>query len=84
MNLENFIFSPIYTIGHTVGTIIVKIISMLSGILLPDIIVDTIGILTIVTVLLILVDVARRITWSIVTICWALLIMRIGLLMIGE
>lgn len=82
--LDPAIFSSIYTVGHIIGTIVVKIIQILSGVILPDIVVDTIGLLTMVTILLILAEVAKKMAWGIVTICWGLIIFRIGWLMMGK
>ncbi len=77
----SFVFTLIYSIGHLVGTIVAKAAMMTSGVMLPDAIIETVGLLTIVTLLLMLSNISRKLTWYIVTICWALIIMRIGLLM---
>ena len=79
-----FIYSPIYYVGHFIGAIVIKLIQIISGIILPDVIGDTVGLLTIVTILLTLVEIARKITWGILTICWALILIRVGLLMMGS
>lgn len=84
VELDSAIFSPLYIVGHIVGTIVVKIVQILSGVVLPDILVDTIGLLTIVTMLLILVEVAKKMAWGIVTICWGLILYRIGMLMMEK
>lgn len=80
----SFIFTPIYSIGNIVGRMVAAVIMIISGIALPDAIIDTVGLLTMVTVLLILVNIAKKIAWGIVTICWALLMIKIGLLMLGN
>lgn len=84
MDIMNFVFSPVYTIGHLVGTIVAVLIQFLSGVVLSDTIIDTIGLLTMMTVILALADIAKKIAWGIVTICWALVIMRIGMLAMGN
>ena len=78
------IFTPIYSIGHLIGEIVAKLVQGTSGVFLPVVIIDNIGLLTVMTVLLILVDITKKITWGILTICWALIIMRIGMLMVGN
>ena len=57
---------------------------MMSGVVLPDAIIDTVGLLTIVSLLLVLVSITKKIAWGIVTICWALIMIKIGLLMLGK
>ncbi len=82
MEISTIIFSPIYVIGHTVGVIVATLIQMLSGVILPDTTVDTIGLLAIVTVLLSLAEIAKKLAWGIVTICWALVMIKIGILIV--
>lgn len=80
----SFIFTPIYSIGNLVGRMVAAVILIISGITLPDAIIDTVGLLTMITLLLILVNIAKKIAWGIVTICWALVMIKIGLLMLGN
>lgn len=83
MEISTIIFSPIYAIGNIVGGIVATLIQMVSGVVLPSTIIDTIGLLTMVTLLLSLADIAKKIAWGIVIICWALVVMRIGILTLG-
>jgi hypothetical protein len=80
----DFIFTPIYSIGNLVGRMVAAVVMMISGITLPGTVIDTVGLLTIVTMLLVLVGIAKKIAWGIVTICWALIMMKIGLSMLGK
>ena len=84
VDITAIIYSPIYTIGHWVGEIVAIIVQTVSGVVLTGIIIDTVGLLTILTVILVLAEIAKKIAWGIVTICLALIIMRIGMLMIGK
>ena len=84
VDITAIIYSPIYTIRHWVGEIVSIIVQTVSGVVLTGIIIDTVGLLTILTVILVLAEIAKKIAWGIVTICWALIIMRIGMLMIGK
>jgi hypothetical protein len=84
IDTANIVFSPIYTIGHYIGMTIVDLIKILSGVTLPNIIVDTIGLLVMMTMILVLSNKTKKIAWGIVTICWALVIMRIGMLTMGN
>jgi hypothetical protein len=80
----SFVFTPIYSIGNLVGRIVAAAVMIVSGVVLPDEIIDTVGLLTMVTLLLILLNMAKKVTWGIVTICWALIMIKIGLLMLGK
>jgi hypothetical protein len=77
----SFIFIPIYSLGNLVGGIVATVVLAISGVTLPDTIVNNVGLLTMATLLLLLAGVARKFAWSIVTLCWGLVIMKIGLLM---
>ena len=83
-DMTTIVFSPIYTLGHWVGEIVAILVKTISGATLTVAIIDTIGLLAVLTIILLLADVAKKLAWGIVTICWALIIMRIGLLMIGK
>ena len=79
-----FLYTPIYSLGNLVGRIVATLVLMTSGVILPDAIIDTVGLLTMITLLLILVNMAKKVVWGIVTICWALIMIKIGLLMLGK
>lgn len=83
IDISTVIFTPIYTAGHWIGGIVAKLIQMTSGTVLPDAMIDTIGILTMMTILLSIADIAKKMARGIVVICWALAIIRIGMLMRG-
>lgn len=82
-DISTFIFAPIYTIGHWIGGIVAELIQMVSGTVLPNSIIDTIGLLTMMTILLSIAEIAKKMARGIVIICWALVIIRIGMLMRG-
>lgn len=82
--MDLFIYTPIYSLGNLVGRIVAAIVQMISGAVLPDAIINTVGLLTMVSLLLVLVNIAKKIAWGIVTICWALIMIKIGLLMLGK
>lgn len=80
----SFMFTPIYSIGNLVAKMVAQVIMTTSGVMLPDSVVNTFGMLTMVTLSLVLVSMAKKITWNIVTICWALMMIKIGLLMLDN
>jgi hypothetical protein len=82
--MDLFLYTPIYSLGNVAGKIVAAAVLMISGVVLPDAIIDTVGLLTIVSLLLVLVSIARKMAWGIITICWALLMIKIGLLMLGK
>ena len=73
----------IYTIGHLIAEKVVLIIQAISGVIIPPTIVDTVGLLIVLTIFLSLADIAKKIVWTIVVLGWILIILRIVLLMIG-
>ncbi len=73
----------IYTIGHWIGEKIVGLIQSVAGIIIPQSIVDAIGMLVILTIFLAIAEVAKKAVWIIVAVGWVLIIVRIIILMIG-
>jgi hypothetical protein len=73
----------IYTIGHWFGGKIVGFIQSISGVAIPVTIVDTIGLLVILTIFLAIAEVAKKAIWVIVAVGWVLIVLRIAILMIG-
>jgi hypothetical protein len=59
------------------------IIENISGINVPNEVTNTIGLLIILTIFLSLVDIAKKIVWTILVIAWVLIILRIIMLMVG-
>jgi hypothetical protein len=82
--MDLFVYTPIYSLGNLVGRLVAVAVLMTSGVVLPDAIIDTVGLLTIVTLLLMLVSTVKKIAWGVVTICWGLIMIKIGLLMLGK
>ena len=77
------IMAFIYTIGHWIGEKIVELIQSVSGIIIPQSIVDAIGMLVILTIFLAIAEVAKKAIWIVVAIGWVLIFVRIVILMIG-
>ncbi len=73
----------IYTIGHWLSEMIVGMIQSISGIIIPQTIVDAIGLLVMLTIFLAIAEVAKKAIWVIVAVGWVLIILRIVILMIG-
>lgn len=73
----------IYTIGHWLGEKIVELIQSISGVVIPVTIVDAIGLLVILTIFLAIAEVAKKAIWVIVAVGWALIVLRIAILIIG-
>ncbi len=73
----------IYTIGHWIGEKIVDLIQYVSGVIIPQAIVDAIGMLVILTIFLAIAEVAKKAIWIVVAVGWVLIIVRIVILMIG-
>ena len=72
-----------YTIGHWIGEKIVELIQFISGIILPQSIVDAVGMLVILTIFLAIAEVAKKAIWIVVALGWVFIVIRILMLMIG-
>lgn len=82
-DILTLIFGFIYTIGYFIGEKVITIIESISGVNVPNDVTNTIGMLTILTIFLSLVDIAKKIVWAVLIIGWVLIILRVVLLMIG-
>lgn len=82
-DILTMVMTFLYTIGHFIGGTVVWLIQSISGVIIPDPIIDTIGLLVILTIFLALVDVAKKVIWIIVAVGWILIFIRIIMLMIG-
>ncbi len=82
-DLLTTILAFIYTIGHWIGEKIVGLIQSVAGIIIPQSIVDAIGMLVILTIFLAIAEVAKKAIWIVVAVGWVLIIVRIVILMIG-
>lgn len=82
-DILNEVLAFVYTIGHWLGEKIVIFIQSISGVTIPKSIVDAIGLLVILTIFLAIAEVAKKAIWIIVAVGWALVIIRIAMLMIG-
>lgn len=75
------ILAFIYTIAHGIGQLVVRAIQLV----LPDeatllnSLIDPIGVLALLTIFLAVAEVAKKITWIIVVVGWALIVIRIVL-----
>lgn len=76
------ILAFIYSLAHGIGLVVVRAIQVV----LPDeatvlnSLVDPIGVLALLTIFLAVAEVAKKITWLIVVVGWALIVIRIVLL----
>lgn len=82
-DILTMVMAFIYTIGHFIGGTVVWLIQSISGVTIPNAIVDAIGMLVILTIFLALADVAKKVVWVIVAVGWILILLRIIMLMIG-
>lgn len=74
----------LYSIAHYIGMLIVFLVNqILPKIQIPSDLIDPIGFLAIITLFLILVQVAKKIATLVVVIAWILIVLRIGLLYIN-
>ena len=78
------LFAFIYSIAHYIGLGIVKLIQYILPMLKEiETLADPIGFLTILTLFIIIVSVARKIAWIVIIVGWILIIIRIVLMILG-
>jgi len=84
-DLLSQVLAFIYTIAHGIGQLVVKAIQLVlpneTGVL--DALIDPIGVLALLTIFLAVAEVAKKITWIIVVVGWALIVIRIVLVGLG-
>ena len=73
----------LHTIATWIGELISALIhSIVPSVTIPNDLVEAIGLMAMLTVFLIVVQIAKKITWIIVVVGWVLIMTRIVLLMI--
>ncbi|MFB6285267.1 MAG: hypothetical protein ABEK03_01640 [Candidatus Bipolaricaulia bacterium] len=71
----------LYTISRWIGELIVNLVqSIVPNITIPASLVDAIGILAILTIFLVISDIAKRLAWIVVAAGWILIVVRIVLI----
>ena len=76
--LEQFL-AFIYTIAHWVGGLIVGLVENIIPLQTPANLVDPIGYLALLTVFLVVAEVAKKVVWGIVVVGWLLIGVRVAL-----
>jgi hypothetical protein len=69
----------IYTIAHWAGGLIVGLVEDIIPLQTPANLVDPIGYLALLTVLLIVAEVAKKVVWGVVVVGWILIGVRVAL-----
>jgi hypothetical protein len=78
------ILTFLYSLAHYIGLLIVYLLSLiLPNVKTPGDLVDPVGYLALLTAFLILVQVARKIAWIVIIAGWALIAIRIVLVIFG-
>lgn len=71
----------LYTISRWIGELIVNLVQFIvPNITIPASLVDAIGILAILTIFLVISDIAKRLAWIVVAVGWILIVVRIVLI----
>ncbi len=69
----------IYTLAHWLGGLIVQLVEEIVPLQTPGQLIDPIGYLTLLTVLLLVAQIAKKLVWGIVVVGWILIGIRIAL-----
>lgn len=71
----------LYTAAHWIGKAIADVLqSLLPSLTVPPTLVDSIGFLALITVLLLIMKVAERVAWIVISIGWLLIVVRLVLI----
>ena len=73
----------LHTIASWIGGLIATVIhSILPSVTIPDDLVQAIGLMAILTIFLLIMQIAKKLTWIVVVVGWVLILTRIVLIMI--
>jgi hypothetical protein len=73
----------IHTIASWIGGLIASVIhSILPSVTIPDDLVQAIGLMAILTIFLLIMQIAKKLTWIVVVVGWMLIIARIVMIML--
>ncbi|MCP4409172.1 MAG: hypothetical protein GY807_15725 [Gammaproteobacteria bacterium] len=67
----------IYTSAHWLGGLIVQLLEQIIPLQGPEKLIDPIGYLALLTIFLIVAEVAKKITWLVVLVGWVLIVARV-------
>jgi hypothetical protein len=73
----------IHTIANWIGELIATVIhSILPSVTIPDDLVQAIGLMAILTIFLLIMQIAKKLTWIVVVVGWMLIVARIVMIML--
>ena len=73
----------IHTIADWIGGLIATIIhSILPSVTIPDDLIQSIGLMAILTIFLLIMQIAKKLTWIVVVVGWVLIMARIAMIVI--
>lgn len=83
-DLATLLLEFLYTIAHWLGERVVGLIQAILPQATPlNQLVDPIGMLAVLTILVLLTQVARKVAWVVIVVGWILIIIRVVLLMMS-
>ena len=73
----------IHTIADWIGGLIATVIhSILPSVTIPDDLIQSIGLMAILTIFLLIMQIAKKLTWIVVVVGWVLIMARIVMIVI--
>ncbi len=69
----------VYTFAHWLGSLIVALVQQILPLETPEKLIDPIGYLVLLTILLVVAEVAKKVVWGVVVVGWLLIAVRVGL-----
>lgn len=73
----------LYTMAHWAGQLVAQLIALIVNYELPADLIDPIGFLILLTLVLAVAEVAKRLAWLVVVAGWALIVIRIAIEVLG-
>lgn len=71
----------LYTISRWIGELIVRVVhSIVPEVTIPSSLIDAVGVLALLTIFLVISDIAKRLAWIVVGVGWLLIVVRIVLI----
>lgn len=78
------ILTFLYSLAHLLGSLVAQGIQAILNRSLPADLIDPLGFLVIITIFLIVTEVAKKIAWIIIALGWILIVLRIVLEVLGK
>lgn len=74
----------LYALAHWAGQLVARGVEFIVGYAMPEDLIDPLGFMILVTLFLVVAEVAKRLAWLVVIVGWVLILVRIGMEALGK